>query len=256
MDEITLFHFKNRNTYLHSLNPVLKIFLVLIFSSLVILYNVHGLAYLSLFIILLINRSDIKIKEIILQSRFFLFFILCIFMTYSFSGNGKLLINFRYFKISLTGVISGSIQCWKFILFILCGIFFTSTTDPSSFKKAVFLILKPVPLINHRRFASISGMALTMLPKVLDNYKATVNSMQSRCFSENRNIYRKIKILSSAVITSNLINIKNTADAYISRNYNEETINFKSEISSADIIGFLSLSVILAPSYYFNYIFQ
>ncbi len=254
MDEITLFHFEKKDTIFHSLNPVLKIILILVFSTLTIFYNCIGLLYLTAFITILLIQSKISFMEILQQSRFFVFFLFFILAAYSFSSEGEIIFQLSFFKISADGISAGLFQCWKFCLLILCSIFFTSTTDPSSFAKSIYFILKPIPLINHRRIASISGMSLILLPKVLDNYKATSDALTSRCFSKNKNIFSKLKIMSTAIITSNLVKINNISDAYLSRNYNDELIDYSISLNQKDILTFLLVLIVQLMSLFSAFI--
>jgi energy-coupling factor transporter transmembrane protein EcfT len=226
---------------------------MILLSILTMVFNGKGLSLISLLISVIFVISKIKILDIFKQSRFFILLIIIIFFGYGLSDEGNMIFNVYNFKIYDIAIHKALVQCWKFVLLVLFGIFFTETTAPESFQSAIYYILKPIPLVNERKIASISGTTLVLLPKILDTYKDIINALHSRCYSNNKNIYYKIKNLSQSLILTSVLSIKNISEAYFSRFYDENKVQYYNSVNKKDSIIFLCLLLFLLTSLIYNF---
>lgn len=254
MDELTVFHFKNKKTPIHALNTLCKIVITFEISIIIFFSIIYGLSAITLFLLLLTIIARINIFTLLKQLKVFLIILIFIFLSYSINTEGNIVLKFYFINISKQGLINGALHSWKFFLIIITGLILTDTTNPSSFQSAVFSLLKYFPYINHRKIASVSGMTFSILPKILDTFKNTEISLKSRNFQNRKGIFSKIKYRILPLTIKTILMSGNFTDSYLSRNYNENII-LKNNICLKDIIKLIITSILLLSIFIIDFIF-
>lgn len=252
MDEVTLFHYKDLDTPVHRFSPLLKIVLSLLLSFEIFYSKFIGLILLSVFIFILLKISKISIVSVLRQIKLFFILLAIIFISKSISNEGNILLKISYLKITDLGVIKGIIQSWKFLLIILTSLILTETSLQNEFKASIYYLLKPVPFLNHRKISDVAGIAFSLIPKVFDIYKNTSNALHSRNYKMRKNIFVKIKYRILPMSVNSLLMCNNLADAYIARNYSDNT-NIKIPIKIQDFPIFFVLILLLISIFYIDY---
>lgn len=253
MDNITIFHYRAKETAIHVFNPIFKLIFMILFSISVIFVKTESLFALFLIIVFLFLNSKMKIISVLKQAQIFFILLLFMFFSYAFINEGEILLSFHWFKIYDTSSIKGAIYCFRFTLILICGLIFTETTSPYDIQAAVYYLIKPIPFVNEKRISSIAGITFTLLPKILDNYNELKFALESRGMSLNKNIYSKMKFLVSSLLLRGIFTIKNLANSYYSRCYDEESLQYNIFFKIKDIIISLILILILISIIILNY---
>lgn len=197
-----------KDTIIHRLEPRIKILLVVFISIfLFLLKSYSSFILISIFIILLIILSKIKLFNILRNLRPFLFFFVFIFL--------------MYFLFSKNELAKGIITIWRFTLLIIIASILTFSTTISQLVYAIEKLFMPLKLIkisprniavmvsatirfipllfleankirdaqksrgaNLKKFKHISGFVVALLRKTFDKASNLADAMESRCYRD------------------------------------------------------------------------
>ena len=205
--------YNEKNTAIHKLDSRLKIISILAFSLILILTNNPvKLTIASIFIVLLIILSQIRIMSIVQSIRTFLFvYVFIIIMYYLFSRE-----RLGY----------GFMSLWKFTLLILTSLMLTETTTLSDIIKGIEWILNPLRLIklNPRNTALMLSVTIRFIPSFFLYSQKVKEAQLSRLSTLKKPMH--IKIFLIKLLNRMLNSAAALSDAIESRCYDIKTKNY------------------------------
>lgn len=142
------------------------------------------------------------------------------------------------------------IAATRFALLILAGNTLVQTTCLESLKAAVAWFLKPVPLVNGGRIASMLGLTLGLLPRFFTELEESKDALKNRGLSPGRRPLRWTVFLIRPVLIRLFLRTEETVEAMESRCYTDTKVFPPMNIRPMDWIIFgiavsASLSTIL-----------
>lgn len=189
-------NFIYKNSFIHNINPTIKLIVLAIFMTLssLQLSNIK-IAILFLVLCLIIILSKIKIKEFYGSIRTFRFLILfALFMQIFFSVDGS-------FSLipSKDTLHQGFYNVVSFIFIISFSAIFTLTTSPSNIVKSLYFFIKPLQIVgvNTKDMAISMIVAIRFIPILFEEANRIIVSQKLRgLLDTDKGFFKKIKIYS------------------------------------------------------------
>ncbi|WP_319408719.1 energy-coupling factor transporter transmembrane component T [uncultured Desulfosarcina sp.] len=182
MGELTAIGFRPGQSLLHRMDPRTKQAL-LMGLSVTSLWG--GLTFLALFTAVMMvsfNAAGLRIRRLICEIRYFLFFLCFVFgvRTITFSGGWT-----PAFSAEIAG--EALIVCWRLLLVVIMGVLLMATTRTADIRAALVWFLKPVPLVNEKMAATMVGLVVRFLPVILFQGAEIADAQRSRGIERRKN---------------------------------------------------------------------
>jgi len=207
MAELLIFHYQKGNSILHNTDVLIKLAGMLCFSIILLPVNLFRLAVLIPVIVTAHLFSSIRIRTYMKEGWFFIIM-------------GTVILVFNY--LSSGSVITGVLRAFRFFLILWMALLFTFTTDPMAVSSGIYRFLKYLHFIPARKFSTIIGLSLTMLPLILDQIREIREAMFSRCGMNPISPLRNIMRMGVPLINGILIKAEDLSDAMESRLFTED----------------------------------
>ena len=194
MAELTSFSYQSGDSLLHHIDVRFKILFVILISLIGLNLYFPGLAILTSLLLGLILHARLSLISGLKELRYFLILLLFVFIARVLSTDGPPLIVLRFISVSIQGLYSGILVCWRLAIIVILGFAFISTTRPSAIKAAVQWFLKPVPFIPEKKVALMMGLILRFIPVIFHQAGEIVEAQKARGVENRKNpIYRLTK---------------------------------------------------------------
>jgi len=235
MAELNLFHFQKGNSALHKLDTRLKLILLIIYSASILKFETIELGVISFMLIIYFFRIIKSPKFYLKEMKWVAFLIIFIFIGKLLSTRGEIIYQSMPF-ITKTGIISGIISAWKFLIIVLIGLLFSYTTLPENIHTAVYQIFKPIPLVNETSIASKLSLTIMFIPILMDMMNEISEARQSRYIEGSRNPVRNIMSLIIPIISGIIIKADETTLALEARLFTGEIRTGKKNLNKNDFL--------------------
>ncbi|MEA1911115.1 MAG: energy-coupling factor transporter transmembrane component T [Spirochaetota bacterium] len=207
MAESLIFHYQKGNSVLHNTDVLIKLAGMLGFSVMLLPVSLFRLIVLIPVILVVHFLSSIRMGSYIRESGFFIIM-----------GGLILLAN----TLSSGSLLTGLLRATRFFLILWMALLFTFTTDPMGVSLGIYRLVKPLGFIPARRFSTIFGLSLTMLPLILDQMREIREAMLSRCGMSRRTPLRNVIRLGLPLLDGILVKAEDLSDSMESRLFTED----------------------------------
>jgi energy-coupling factor transport system permease protein len=207
MAEVLIFHYQKGNSTLHKTDVLIKLAGMLCFSILLLPVSLFRLSVLIPVILTAHSFSSIRIRSYMKEGGFFILM-------------GAVILLFN--SLSSGSIITGVLRAFRFFMILWMALLFTFTTDPMAVSSGIYRLIKPLHFIPARRFSTIMGLSLTMLPLILDQIREIREAMLSRCGMSRRTPLRNVIRLGLPLIDGILLKAEDLSDAMESRLFTED----------------------------------
>lgn len=207
MAEFLIFHYQKGNSILHNTDVLIKLAGMLCFSLLLLPVSLFRLAVLLPVILTAHSLSSIRMRFYIKEGGFFIIM-------------GAVILIFNC--LSSGSIITGVLRAFRFFIILWMALLFTFTTDPMAVSSGIYRLVKPLHFIPARRFSTIIGLSLTMLPLILDQIRDIREAMLSRCGMSPGTPLRNVIRLGLPLIDGILVKAEDLSDAMESRLFTED----------------------------------
>ena len=195
MAELTSFGYQAGDSLLHHIDARIKILIVILISLIGLNLHLTGLALLTSLLLGLIVHARLSLISGLRELRYFLILLIFIFVARALSTDGPPLIELRFVSVSIQGLHSGLLVCWRLAMIVILGFAFISTTRPSTIKAAVQWFLKPVPFIPEKKVALMMGLILRFVPLIFHQAGEIAEAQKARGVENRKNpVYRLTKL--------------------------------------------------------------
>ena len=207
MAEVLIFHYQKGNSILHKADVLIKLAGILCFSLLLLPVSFFRLAVIVPVILSAHSLSSIRMGPYLKEGGFFLIM-------------GTVILVFNTLSSGL--LITGVLRALRFFMILWMALIFTFTTDPMAVSSGIYRLLRPLHFIPARRFSTIIGLSLTMLPLILDQVREIREAMLSRCGMSRWTPLRNLIRLGLPLIDGILVKAEDLSDAMESRLFTED----------------------------------
>lgn len=199
LKDITLGQFFPGTTFVHRLDPRVKMVLLFAFITALLMAN-HPLTYgfVLLFLTVTISVSRIKMSALFRGLRPMLFIILFTAVLNIFYTPGEPLVAFWIFKISAEGIERAVYMMLRLVMLISATFLLTYTTSPLALSDALARLLSPLGKIKVpvHEFAMMMTIAMRFIPTIIEETDKIMNAQKARGADfETGNLFRRAKAL-------------------------------------------------------------
>ncbi len=248
MAEITVFHFQAGNTLIYRLNTKLKLLLLLIYSFSIYQLSLKGVLFLSAFIFIAVSGTLTKPAGLIRQMKGFIFILILIVAASMTSVTGDPLFTGLPFP-TREGLLSGMLAGWRFVMIIILGLIFTTTTRPNQIHAAVGEILKPFPLVNESAIAARMSLTIMFIPILMDMLNEIREARKARYIEGSRNPVKNISTITVPLISGVILRAGETSMAMESRLYSGALPGTKQAVQRKEYLLFAACLVPVVPAF-------
>ena len=187
MGEITAIGFTPGRSLLHRLDPRTKQALLMILGAISAWGDIFFLSVVSTATLILFAIARVPFGRLILEIRYFLFFLAILFCLRTLSFNSWTPV----FAVDQAAEVLKI--CWRLLLVVLMGLLVMATTRTAYIRAALVWYLKPVPLINEKMAATMVGLVVRFLPQILFQAAEISDAQRARCADRCKNPLLRLK---------------------------------------------------------------
>lgn len=209
--------FEAGSSPVHRLDPRTKQLLILGLSLCSLGGSLCFLAATSLTLLCCIQAAGLRLSKLLYVIRYFLIFLLFIFFirTVSFTSSWQPQLP------AVDQVLDATIICWRLLLVTLMCLLLMATTRTSAIRAALIWLLHPIPFINERTTATMVGLLVRFLPLILLQAHETTDALRARGIESRRNPFRRLIKFSIPLFHRVFLQADDLVDTMQARCYNE-----------------------------------
>jgi biotin transport system permease protein len=121
------------------------------------------------------------------------------------------------------------------------AVLFTAVTRPRELRDALIWIIRPVPFLPDRRIGLMVSLTLRFFSRTLDWVEEVSLAHQARLGDQNKNPFRKAKLLALPVLRRSLLEVEEVTFALAARGYREDLPIQLPKLPSSHLIPFFFL---------------
>lgn len=205
------------DSFLHRLDPRTKQLLILGLSIASLNESLTFLALTSTAVLVAIHRTRLRFSTILYEIRFFLFFLLTIFLIRTLSFN-----NFLPVLPTAQSLINALVVCWRLLLIVLMCLLLMATTRTTAIRAALIRMLEPVPLINEKTIGTMVGLLVRFLPLILLQAGETGDAMRARSIERQKNPVKRLIKFAIPLFRRVFLRADELVDTMQARCYNDQ----------------------------------
>lgn len=244
MAALNVIGYKPGDSLLHKLDPRTKQIMVMVQSTACFVGDSYFLSLVTICIIYFFVESRIGVPQMIREIRYFLFFLLFVFVIRSVTLDENFLPIFTVSQIQ-----AAAIFCWRLLLIVLMGVLLMSTTRTGEIRAALVWGLRPVPIVNERTAATMVGLIVRMLPLMLFQAGEISDAMRARCIEGRKNPLFRMNRFTIMLFRRAITRADDLVDTMQARCYNEHrtlrALYFSRKDFMALGVGIVLLSTLL-----------
>lgn len=197
--DITIGQYFPGNSFVHRLDPRLKILEMIALIALIFTCNnFASLGAVFALVAIIVFVSKIPVKTILKSLKPILFIIIFTAVLNLFYGTGEPLIKFGIIKITENGIITAVFMAVRIVLLVIISSLLTYTTSPTSLTDAIESLLKPLTYVkvDVHTIAMTMTIALRFIPTLIEEIDKIMSAQKSRgADMESGNIIQRSKAL-------------------------------------------------------------
>ncbi|MBQ8196971.1 MAG: energy-coupling factor transporter transmembrane protein EcfT [Clostridia bacterium] len=257
MKELTFGQYYPQQSFVHKLNPSVKILLVIAYVVAVFLVKqFHFLGFAACFLVLIIATICARIPffRILKSIKAVIFFIvLSAVIQIFFNKNGTPLWENGF--ITDQGLLSAAYIFCRIVLVVMGASLLTFTTSPVEIADGIEMLMYPLKWIKVpvHEFALIMSLALRLIPDLLDETDRIIKAQKSRGAEfESGNLFKRIKALVPVLVPLLIGSFRRAgslADAMDARCYagsKKRTRYKRLTVSYRDLLAFILIAGLVA----------
>lgn len=200
LKDITLGQFFPGNSFLHKMDPRMK--LILTFALIVIVFvsqGFVGFGVILAFVMMMVMASGIKVKFLVRGLKPILFIVVFTFvLNVFFQNGGNVLLQLGFLKITDEGLRMAFFLAARLILLVICSQILTLTTSPIALTDGLETLMRPLKKIHFpaHEIAMMMSIALRFIPTLMDEANKIMKAQTARGADfESGNLVQKAKAM-------------------------------------------------------------
>ncbi|MBQ7087635.1 MAG: energy-coupling factor transporter transmembrane protein EcfT [Clostridia bacterium] len=197
--DITLGQFFPGNTYMHKLDPRVK--LVICFAFIIVLFVTEGIipyALAALFIVLGVKVSKTNPKMLLKSLKPIMFLVLFTSILNIFYVEGEVLVSFWILSITKEGLLTAFYMTSRIVMLVCATSLLMYTTSPIALTDALEHLLAPLNKIKFpvHEFSMMMTIAMRFIPTLIEETDKIMAAQKARGADfESGNIFARAKAL-------------------------------------------------------------
>lgn len=200
LKDFTIGKYIRKDSIIHRLDPRLKLFFCIVYSSCVFfIKNIFSYLLLISFFVILIFTSKIKLNVYLKNTKLFLptLIISLIFRLISIDSS-EIFYKFHGIPLPINTLIDCLVVSFKMLLLVLISSLTSFTTTPMSLTKSIKWMLKPLKIfkVPVNDLALIITLSLRLIPMVIEQVNKVIDAQKVRGADfYSRNLINRVKSL-------------------------------------------------------------
>lgn len=265
MKDVTFGQYYPANSFVHKMDPRVKILLTIAYIVAVFLVrSFHFLGFLACFVYLIVAVICAKVNffKILRSVKVILFFVIfSAVLQIFFNGDGNVVLTLGKLKITDQGLLNAGFIVARIVLVVMGASLLTLTTSPIELADGIESLLTPLKLIKFpvHEFALIMSIALRFIPTLLDETDRIIKAQKARGADfESGNLFKRAKALVPVLVPlliSSLRRADELADAMDARCYagSKKRTKYKKMIPTfRDLIGVIIMAGLITGVVFLN----
>lgn len=150
---------------------------------------------------------------------------------------------------SRQAMVDGALVCWRLLLVAITGFTFISTCSFAQIKAGLQWYLAPLPLVPEKRIATMVGLILRFIPRIIYQADETMQAQKARCIDNRKNPIYRLKAFVFSLARGIFRDADRLAIAMAARGYHEERTD--PQLSAAPADRFVLIAVVAVFSFTF-----
>lgn len=265
MKDVTFGQYFPSNSFVHKMDPRVKILLAIAYIVAVFLvtpFHFLGFAACLLFVVIATIVARVPFMKVLKSIKAVLFFVVfSAVLQIFFNAGGKVLVEWSFIKITDHGLLNAGFIVARITLVVLGASLLTLTTSPVEIADGIESLMYPLKFIKFpvHEFALIMSIALRFIPTLLDETDRIIKAQKARGADfDTGNIFKKAKALIPVLIPlliSSFRRADELADAMDSRCYagSKKRTRFKKmKLSYRDLLGTILVAGLIVGIVFLN----
>ncbi len=194
MAQLTIFDYHSGSSFLHRMDSRFKLLVLIGLNLSVALTSQVGMSGLSIFLVFILIRLRISIRRLLNEIRFFILLLVMVFAARAFSTPGSPLFPAWAVSITTEGIYSGGLICWRLSLVVMLGLLFIHTSQSLEIKAAIQWYFRPVPKVSGQRVALMISLMMRFIPMILELSAEISEAQRSRAIDCRKNPLFRMKV--------------------------------------------------------------
>ncbi len=210
MAERLIFHYHDRNTVVHRLDPRIKMFCILALT--ILLCNLKSMSLMFLLPYLLLGgiAARIPVGSYRKESLFFGVFALIIFLTHWWGSDT---------------IIEALIAAARFLTIVAASMLLTDTTSPEDMSLALFWIIRPFSKRHAYNLSAKFNLTVNFIPMLFDASQEIHEARRSRLEDTRRHPVRRMVSIGTQLMDLILVRAEEISYALESRCFTPEVLH-------------------------------
>lgn len=265
MDNIIFGRFFPGNSFIHKLDPRIKIVsLLILLTSFFVVANYFSLVINLAFVVFSAAMTKISAKIYFKSLKFILFVVLVTSVLNIFHANGTAIFDFGPIVITKEGLENSFFVTIRLISLILTSSLLTFTTSPTDLTYAIEKLLKPLSFfkVKVHDLAMMLSISLRFIPTLLEETNKIMDAQKARgADMESGNFLKKMRAFVPILVPLLVSSFKRAYDLAVAmecRCYNggEGRTRFKIlHINLRDVLAIVVVFMILIFTFFGNVFF-
>ncbi len=263
MNDVTFGQYYPRKSFVHSLDPRVKLlaliaFIVLLFCS----FNFLSLILCAIVLFAAIGFAKLPLGSVFrsIKAVIFILVITAILNVLFHSGDHPLY-EYGVIHITVEGIIFTVFLCLRLLFLVMASAVLTLTTTPVALADGIESLLGFLKVVHFpvRELALVISIALRFIPTLMDEVHRIINAQKARGADfDTGNIFKRIKALIPVLIpllVSAFMRAADLADAMDARCYSgsdKRTRYKKLKFSWRDLVATIIFALLIAGVVLFN----
>jgi len=265
MKDVSFGQYIPHKSFVHNMDARVKILLAIAYIVAVFLvksFHFLGFASCFLFVIIATICSKVSFFRVLKSIKAIMFFIiLSAVLQLFFNTDGKVVLEWKFIKITDHGLLNAGFITARIVLIVLGASLLTFTTSPVELADGIESLLTPLKWIKFpvHEFALIMSIALRFIPTLLDETDRIIKAQKARGANfDTGNVFKRAKALIPVLIPLLISSFKRAnelADAMDARCYSgskNRTKFKKMRLTWRDLLGTILVAGLIVGVVFLN----
>jgi energy-coupling factor transporter transmembrane protein EcfT len=195
MAELSVFAYRQGDSVAHRLDPRIKLISISLLSAAILAAQAAGLFVATGLIIGATIYCRVSLRQIGHELRWLLFMLVAVWGIRALVTPGETLFSWSVFSVSRTGVLTGAIICWRWVIIVFLGLTVSVTTRTEDIRAAVEWFLRPFPWLSPHRIGTMIGLLIRFIPVILTHAREMGAAQRARCVENRKNPLYRLRVL-------------------------------------------------------------
>jgi energy-coupling factor transport system permease protein len=224
MAELTDFGYIPKPTFMHGLDPRVKLAGLSALSAATLHAHSIGLALASALVMGVSFAVGFDIVRRLWRLKAYFLILLAILTARAVTTPGDSFVTWFGVHLTFAGISAGSLICWRLMVVILLGMLLTATTLATHIRLAVHWWLHWIPILPAQTISDLIGLLIRFIPLILIRAQLVTDAQLSRGIGCRNNPFYRMRIFSLALLRQIFLSADQLGLAMTARCYNPRRI--------------------------------